>query len=129
MGSIHQLTVSMGIWELAICRVALLNKAQYEWSHHAPLAQEAGVNEYGFKGDGESLTPKQLLCYTGAMTKNVTLSDDTFRDLKRYFTDREVVEITATVAAYNCCGRFLIAFKVGERDIQTKCGWMGILKS
>jgi hypothetical protein len=28
--------------------------------------------------------------------------------------DREVVELTATVAAYNCVSRFLVALDVGE---------------
>ncbi|KUI60587.1 hypothetical protein VP1G_07806 [Cytospora mali] len=31
--------------ELAISRVAVVNKAWYEWTHHAPLAVAAGVSE------------------------------------------------------------------------------------
>ncbi|KAH8817503.1 putative 4-carboxymuconolactone decarboxylase [Xylogone sp. PMI_703] len=121
-GSIRQKTcLSADIRELAISRIALIHKSQYEWSQHAPLAKEAGINEHGLRGDGEDLTPKQLavLRYTDAMTEKVFVSDDIFQDLKRYFTDREVVEITATVAVYNCCSRFLIALDVGERNDQT----------
>jgi len=29
--------------------------------------------------------------------------------------EREMVEVTATVAAYNCVSRFLVALEVGER--------------
>jgi alkylhydroperoxidase family enzyme len=117
----QQLSISADIRELAICRVAVLNKAQYEWFQHAPLAKEAGVNESGLKGDGEGLTEKQLavLRYTDAMTKNIAVSDDIFQNLKRHFTDREVVEITVTIAAYNCCSRFLVALDIGERNGQT----------
>ena len=32
------------------------------------------------------------------------------------FGERGVVEITATVAAYNCVSRFLVALDVGERN-------------
>ncbi|KAL6399588.1 putative carboxymuconolactone decarboxylase protein [Ilyonectria robusta] len=30
--------------ELAICRIAVVNRAWYEWMHHAPLAVKAGVS-------------------------------------------------------------------------------------
>jgi hypothetical protein len=34
--------------------------------------------------------------------------------LKGWLGDREVVELTASVAAYNCVSRFLVALDVGE---------------
>ena len=93
------------IREIAICRVSLLNNAQYERSNPALPGKEAGVNEYRLRVEGEDLTQRQLavLRYTDAMTKNVAISDDVFQDLKRYFTGMELVEITVTIAAYNCC--------------------------
>ena len=53
------------------------------------------------------------------MTLNVTVPDDVFANLKKYFSEKEVVEITATIAAYNCVSRFLVALDVGERNAQT----------
>src|SRR6266566_8747847 len=35
------------IRELAVSRVAVVNRAWYEWGHHAPLAAAAGVSEEG----------------------------------------------------------------------------------
>jgi alkylhydroperoxidase family enzyme len=51
-GSIRERTsLSADIRELAICRIAILNKAQFEWCQHAPLAKEAGVDENGLRDE------------------------------------------------------------------------------
>lgn len=50
------------------------------------------------------------------MTRNVRVADETFDLLKSLFSEREVVEITATVACYNCVSRFLVALDVGEKN-------------
>ncbi|TLD26830.1 hypothetical protein PspLS_04560 [Pyricularia sp. CBS 133598] len=118
--------------ELAICRVAVVNTAWYEWMHHAPLAREAGVPEGAMEtfvkrteplvGPNPSqdglLSDKQwaVLKYTDEMTRNVRVADETFDLLKSLFSEREVVEITATVACYNCVSRFLVALDVGEKN-------------
>ncbi|EJT80393.1 4-carboxymuconolactone decarboxylase [Gaeumannomyces tritici R3-111a-1] len=118
--------------ELAICRVAVVNTAWYEWMHHAPLAREGGVPEEAMrrqvraegpvpaveKSPDGLLSDRQwaVLRYTDEMTRNVRVSDDTFTLLKSLFSDREVVEITATVACYNCVSRFLVALDVGEKN-------------
>ncbi|KAK1239699.1 hypothetical protein MKX07_001153 [Trichoderma sp. CBMAI-0711] len=122
--------------ELAISRVAVCNKAWYEWAHHAPLAVQGGVSEeamevvkrddLGGSGSGVGgggrpeglLSERQwaVLVYTDEMTRNVQVKDETFAALKGFFSDQEVVEITATVAAYNCVSRFLVALDVGEKN-------------
>lgn len=108
--------------ELAISRVAVCNRAWYEWMHHAPLAVKAGVSEkamevvkiekpLGEVPKSELLNDQQwaVLVYTDEMTRNVQVADETFNKLKSLFTDREVVEITGTIATYNCVSRFLVA--------------------
>lgn len=120
LGAIRTRTsLSDDVRELAICRVAVLNGAWYEWAHHAPLASAAGVGEEGLRvleqlevhvdkgnGDGNSngeggggLTEKQwaVVRYTDAMTKDVAVTQGVFEALKRHFSEQEVVEITATV--------------------------------
>jgi alkylhydroperoxidase family enzyme len=57
-----------------------------------------------------------VLAYTDAMTLSVAVSDHVFDQLKLHFSEREVVEITATIAAYNCVSRFLVALDVGEKN-------------
>ncbi|KAF9887827.1 hypothetical protein FE257_009633 [Aspergillus nanangensis] len=116
--------------ELVICRVAVINGAWFEWEHHAPLLKEGGFSEEGLalirdtqtdlsqKSQEMILTPEQsaVVKYTDAMTKTVTVPDDVFQELKGFFNDKEVVEITATAAAYNCVSRFLVALDVGEKN-------------
>ena len=93
--------------ELAISRVAVCNRAWYEWGHHAPLAAKAGVSEAALdavkrEALGErpaDLTEKQwaVLVYTDEMTRNVQVEDDTFASIKSHLNEQEVVELTATV--------------------------------
>ncbi len=109
--------------EIAISRVAVVNRAWYEWAHHAPLAVAGGVSEQGMEvvrregplvlaGEGkverpEGLSEKQwaVVCFTDEMTRDVQVRDETFAVVKGLFGEREVVEITATVCA---CFSFLL---------------------
>ncbi|EGR50616.1 uncharacterized protein TRIREDRAFT_21746 [Trichoderma reesei QM6a] len=102
--------------ELAISRVAVCNKAWYEWAHHAPLAVQGGVSEEAMEVGLLSERQWAVLVYADEMTRNVQVKDETFAALKGFFSDQEVVEITATVAAYNCVSRFLVALDVGEKN-------------
>ncbi|KAI1353570.1 AhpD-like protein [Xylaria sp. FL0043] len=121
--------------ELAICRVAVCNSAWYEWAHHAPLAVAAGLGVKAMEvvkmadldalgeeekraAEGDGLGEKEwaVLRYTDEMTRSVRVSDETFEALRAVCDEREVVEVTAVVAAYNCVSRFLVALDVGERN-------------
>lgn len=56
------------------------------------------------------------MTYTDAMTRNIKVEKEIFERLKIWFGETEIVEITATVAAYNCVSRFLVALDVGEMN-------------
>ncbi|KAK3301429.1 AhpD-like protein [Chaetomium fimeti] len=97
--------------EIAISRVAVVNRAWYEWAHHAPLAEEGGVSKEGMqvvRREGElrladpvpdGLTAEQwaVVCYADEMTRNVQVRDETFAKLREMFGETGIVEITATV--------------------------------
>lgn len=125
--------------ELAISRIASLNGAVHEWDVHAALALKAGVSketmrivlEHPFTGRGngqiassslpgleglEGLSPveRAVVRYTDQMTIGVAVEDDVAEGVKGFLDDVQVVELTATVAAYNCVSRFLVALDVGE---------------
>ncbi|KAI1778676.1 AhpD-like protein [Hypoxylon cercidicola] len=117
--------------ELAICRVAVCNEAWYEWGHHAPLAVAAGVSADAMelvKGELAAVTEDArkavglgdrewaVLRYADEMTRNVKVPEEVFAALRGVCSEKEVVEVTATVAAYNCVSRFLVALDVGERN-------------
>jgi alkylhydroperoxidase family enzyme len=128
-------TLTPDIRELAISRVAVLNAAWYEWHHHAPLLQKDGkLGDAGLQivleapalpaggaqaREGPGLTPKQwaVLDYADQMTRLVKVEDTVFKRLQSFFSDREVVEVTAVVATYNCVSRFLVALDVGEGNV------------
>lgn len=61
-----------------------------------------------------SETQWAVLRYADAMTRDVEVKEEVFAEVKKRFNEREVVEITATVAAYNMVSRFLVALDVGE---------------
>ncbi|KAH6876287.1 hypothetical protein J4E91_001664 [Alternaria rosae] len=132
LGSIRTKTsLPTSIRETAICRVAVLNKAWYEWESHSPILESgedvskdqvlAVLNSKPrepLDALGEKLGA--VLAYTDAMTLDVRVPDAVFEKLKQVgFSEKEIVEITATVAAYNCVSRFLVALDVGERNAQT----------
>jgi alkylhydroperoxidase family enzyme len=130
LGAVRTKT-TISLRETAICRVAVLNKAWYEWGHHAPLLEDcAGVkkehidtifNSPPHSIEGEEIDEKHsaVMAYTDAMTLDVQVPDSVIDRLKKSFNDREVVEITATIAAYNCVSRFLVALDVGEKNGET----------
>jgi alkylhydroperoxidase family enzyme len=128
LGAIRTRTsLSDAIREIAICRPALLNEAWFEWNAHAPLLASApGFSEeklavvkqlhptnQGPLSDREWAT----LLYADEMTRHVKVDDRTFDRLRKVgFSDKEIVEITATVASYNLVSRFLVALDVGEQN-------------
>ncbi|KAL1994532.1 hypothetical protein VTN49DRAFT_2002 [Thermomyces lanuginosus] len=131
LGAIRNRTsLPADIREIAICRVAVLNGAWYEWDSHSPILAASGFSEEGMRivqnaqltgvePEVTSVLNQQqtlVLRYADAMTKNIKVPDELFNELKAVFSDKEIVEITATVAAYNCVSRFLVALDVGERN-------------
>jgi alkylhydroperoxidase family enzyme len=104
-------TLSDDVREIAICRVAVINEAWYEWAHHAPLAKAGGVSDKGLKileeknlgskNGAAELTEKQwaVVHYTDAMTRDVAVKQEVFDALKNHFSEQEVVEVTATVSS------------------------------
>jgi len=106
--------------ELAVIRVAILNGVEYVQRAHGPA--------YALK---EGLTPEQiaalsdwrasqlfnaqqraLLAYTDAITEKIEVTDDVFNNARKHFSERQIVELTMLIGAYNMLTRFLKALKV-----------------
>lgn len=104
--------------EMLILRVAVLNQADYEFDQHLPIALKAGCNEdqvQGLKrGDFGALDPgeRAAMAYCDEMTREIRVRDATFAAVRDAFDARAIVEITATVAAYNMVSRFLEAIQI-----------------
>lgn len=107
--------------ELVILRVALLNHAPYEFNAHRSHAIDAGIREAQIDSLAHwehspefSQTERVVLAYTDAMTRTVEVEDAVYDAVRKSFDNREVVELTVTVAAYNLVSRFLVALEIGK---------------
>jgi AhpD family alkylhydroperoxidase len=120
MGAIRTQTVLDGaLRELVILRVAVLNRAPYEFAQHAPVGRAEGLSaaQLDAVADWEASAlfdarARAVLAYTDAVTRQVQVPDALFDALRSHFAERELVELTATVASYNMVSRFLEALRL-----------------
>ena len=59
---------------------------------------------------------RDVLEFTRQSTKNIKVDDAVFGQIKKNFSDQEVMELTITVAGYNMVSRFLVALDVTESN-------------
>ena len=116
-------SISGALRELIIMRVAILNRAPYEADHHAPIALQEGLSQAQLDAlehwhDSELFTDKQraVLALTDEMTLTVQVSKEVFAAVREHFGPQQLVEITATIAAYNMVSRFLEAMQIHSDD-------------
>jgi len=114
-------SVPPALRELVILRVAVLNGAAYEFEAHVPHARQAGIGEeklLAVRDTGDERPFDELerlvLKLTDAMTREIEVPDELYRRLAERFGPTELVELVATVAAYNMVSRFLVALRVGH---------------
>ena len=108
--------------ELAICVVARLTGADYEFHHHAPELRKSGASDAQLEAldDPDAAASsgqfdemqRAVIRFAIASTRDVKISDATFDALKRHMSPTEVVELVAVTAAYNMVARFLVALQV-----------------
>lgn len=122
------LTVAPKLRELAMCVVAVINGAEYEFMHHAPEFIKEGGNEEQIAAlreqDLEHIAESgQMRLFDAAelatialsfeMTAHVQVSDETFATVRAALPDpQHVVELVGVVATYNMVSRFLVALGV-----------------
>lgn len=116
-------SLSSALRELIIIRVAQLNRAPYEADQHIPIALQAGVSEAKLAAlvkwqESELFDEKEcaVMAYTDAMTQEIQVSEAVFSEISRLYEPDQVVEITATIAAYNMVSRFLEALQIHSHD-------------
>lgn len=106
--------------EIVIIRVAILNAVEYVINQHVPkLAVESGLTlaECEALRDWRastafSETERAVLAYTDAMTVDVRVPDAIFADVARFYDERQTVELTVLVGAYNMHTRVLQALNI-----------------
>jgi 4-carboxymuconolactone decarboxylase len=106
--------------EIAVIRVAVLNKVEYVLRAHGPAyalnegltpAQVEALADWR-PSDLFSGKQRALLAYTDAITREIDVPDAVFDEVRTHFTERQTVELTLLISAYNMLTRFLKALKV-----------------
>jgi len=121
----RKLELDPQIRELAICTVAKITGARYEWVQHAPEYLKAGgaqekldllANVEAAAGNAR-LTDRERAAVQLAteMTRVVKVSDPTLERARALFGERQLVELVGTIATYNMVARFLEALGIDER--------------
>jgi len=118
-----QLTVDARLRELAMCVVAVINGAEYEYIHHAPLFVAAGGTQEQVEAvhrmETETIDPalfdelgNATIALARQMTELVEVDEATFAQLREVLSPQEIVELVGVVATYNMVSRFLVALHV-----------------
>lgn len=120
----NNLDLSPRLRELAICLVAVLNGADYEYLHHAPEFVRAGgtARQLAALRDIErgivepapfDACERAVIRLTLEMTRDVRTSDATFAAAVDALGDHQhVVELVGVIATYNMVSRFLLALQI-----------------
>ncbi len=124
-----ELGVDAKLRELAICAVAALTGAEYEFRHHSPLflraggtdAQLAALGRGQDDGGGAGAfdeAERAILQLALEMTRDVSIRDSTFAAVLKLLGERGTVELVAIISAYNMVARFLVALGIEPDEME-----------
>jgi alkylhydroperoxidase family enzyme len=119
----ENLTLDPMLRELAMCGVAVLNGAEYEFIQHAPVFLRAGgtqrqldalrlIGTANFNPDVFDSLQREAAELTLQMTRTIEVDDSLMQSLQSRMGNQALVELVGTIAAYNMVSRFLLALKV-----------------
>ena len=121
----RKLDLDPRVRELAICAVARITGAKYEWVQHAPEYLAAGgpqatldlLDDVAAAARDPRLTERERAAVQLAleMTRSVQVADPTLQAARTLFGERGLVELVGTIATYNMVARFLEALGVDEK--------------
>ena len=125
MGTVRtRLALPARLREIAICVVATINRAPYEFHHHAPVLLAAGgtpaqvealhdVDAAGRRADLFDRAELATLRLAVEMTRSVSVADATFAEARAALADdARLVELVATIASYNMVSRVIVALGI-----------------
>jgi len=115
----HECALPGALRELVVMRIAILNGASYEAEQHAPIARAQGITQTQLDelpnwNESKSFSDleRSVLAYTDMMTRNIRVTREVFDAVRSKCNDRLLVELTATIGAYNMVSRFLEALEI-----------------
>ena len=104
--------------ELAIITTSKLNGCSYCTAHHTVAGKRAGLSVEKINAlpdpNGSLLDEKEkaVVRFAKEVTEDVSASDESINQLRRYFNDSQVAELTLVIGVFNVLTRFADTFKV-----------------
>ena len=106
--------------EIAIIRMGNLAGSKYVLRQHVPslaLADGLTLEECDALADWRgtaffSESERAVLAYTDTMTRDITVPDAVFAEVKRHLDNRQIVELTVLIGTYNMNARVLQALEL-----------------
>jgi alkylhydroperoxidase family enzyme len=106
--------------EIVIIRIAHLNGVDYVLAQHVPglaVAEGLTLAECDALADWLSTglfdaRERAALTYAEAMTMSTSVPDDVFAEVRRHFTDRELLELSVLVGTYIMHNRVMKALAI-----------------
>lgn len=109
----EDLQLPASLRELAVLRVAQLQNASYQWTHHVDAARSTGVTEAQLAALGGWQTsdvfddPERTVLALADAVVGDTVSDVLFAEVASRFSTTETVELAVTIAFYVAVARLL----------------------
>lgn len=122
----HKSRFDTRLREMAILRIGVITRTDYEYSHHIELGRQFGLSDGDIRSvvagpEDESLTEVERLVLTAAdeMTNGVGIGAETFKALQGHLDEGMMVELTMTLSYYNGVVRILNSLDIDvEPDYQ-----------
>jgi alkylhydroperoxidase family enzyme len=109
--------------ELAILRVGDLARANYEWTKHVPIALQAGAAQAQIdelpnwtQSSQFDAQERAVLQYTDEVARKIKASDDTFKKIAEFLSEKEIIELTVTIGYYGMVCRVLETLEIQLED-------------
>jgi alkylhydroperoxidase family enzyme len=110
-------TLSPRVREVALLRVVYRSDCGYLWSHHLPIAAQAGLSaeDIGAIRSGDCPEPLDQVVVRAVddLTAYSTITQSTWDELGRVFSDQQRMDLVFTIGGY-----FLLAMAVNTFGVQ-----------
>ncbi|HET8943642.1 MAG TPA: carboxymuconolactone decarboxylase family protein [Dehalococcoidia bacterium] len=113
------ITLSPRLREIAILRIAQQCGSEYEFAHHIPIAKAVGLSEEEISSLQDfdesplfSELDRALIRYTDALASMSSDASDLARQMKRWLSDRELVELSFCIGHWGMVARVLVPLEV-----------------
>lgn len=106
--------------EIVIIRIGMLNRVAYVINAHIPafaLREGLTLEQCDALHDWRDCAlfdeqQRAALAYTDAMTRDIRVGADIHAELRRHFSERQIVELTVLIGTYNMHTRVLEALEI-----------------